>query len=301
MFQLTDAILERIVFAMEDQTNEWLIDLRTGDIVDRSEVSDEDLEAVPERYTDLPFWSSRQGFAILEAFAATVTSPPELKLALNAALRRGKGVFKAFRHALSSNDALYRRFQEFKLNAMRPTIEKWMHAIQEEDALAAVKEEPEDLADIIASELEIQTVALSEAPFDVGQVISDYATETYTTYPPALSKWALLEIHEKLTSWIREPWIAYASVDGTHPLVLGIYSLKPLEGTACCAVWGIFASKECATMGIEWPLLDRISSEATAAGASLIILDGPLFPSSLNEEATSHGFMQAGSSLWKML
>lgn len=301
MFQLTDAILERIVFAMEDQTSEWLIDLRTGDIVDRSEVSDEDLEAVPERYADLPFWSSRQGFAILEAFAATVTSPPELKLALNAALRRGKGVFKAFRQTLSSNDMLYRRFQEFKLNAMRHIIEKWMHAIQEEEILAAVKEEPEDLADIIASELELQTVALSKAPFDVEQMIHDYTAETYTAYPPALSKWALLKIQEKLTGWIQEPWIAYASVDGTHPLVLGIYSLKLLEGTACCAVWGIFTAKEFATMGIEWPLLDRISSAAAAAGASLIILDGPFFPSSLNEEAPSHGFMQAGSTLWKML
>jgi hypothetical protein len=301
MFQLTDAILERIVFAMEDQTNEWLVDLRTGDIIERSEVDDEDLEAVPELYSAPPFWSSRQGFSILEAFAATVTSPPELKLALNAALRRGKGVFKAFRYALSSNDALYRRFQEFKLNAMRPVIEKWMHAIQEEHALAAVKEEPEDLADIIASELEIQTAAVTKAPFDAGQVISDYTAEIYAAYPPALSKWALLEIHEKLTSWIQEPWVAYASIDGTHPLALGIYSIKPLNGAACCIVWGIFASKECATMGIEWSLLDKISSAAAAAGASSIILDGPLFPSSLNEEASSHGFMQTGSSLWKML
>lgn len=301
MFQLTDAILERIVFAMEDQTNKWLIDLRTGDIVDQSEVREKDLEAVPERYAELPFWSSRQGFAILEAFAATVTSPPELKLALNAALRRGKGVFKAFRQALSGNETLYRRFQEFKLNAMRHTIEKWMQAIQEDEILTTIKEEPEDLADIVASELQLQTVALRKAPFDVELFMHNNATETYSSYPPALSKWALLEIQEKLSARNQEPWIAYASVDGTYPLVLGIYSLKLLKDTACCTVWGIFTAKEFTTMGIEWPLLDRISSAASAAGASLIILDGLFFPSSLNEEASSHGFIKTGSSFWKML
>jgi len=65
---------------------------------------------------------------------------------------RAAKAYSKHQHALSNNDALYRRFQEFKLNAMR-LPSKWMQAIQE--GCLAPQGRAEDLADIIASELEI--------------------------------------------------------------------------------------------------------------------------------------------------
>ena len=36
MFELTDTILERIIFAMEDQSKSFLVDLATGELVDKT-------------------------------------------------------------------------------------------------------------------------------------------------------------------------------------------------------------------------------------------------------------------------
>jgi hypothetical protein len=293
MFQLTDAVLERIIFAMENQSNEMLIDLETGDCVTAADPS--------ERYVRPPAWDSRRGFAILEAFAATVTSPPELKLALNAALRRGKGVFKAFRQALSTDEALFRRFQDFKLRTMRPVVEAWLESLLEEQKLEKLKEEPEDIGDIVASEVEFNVLPIKESPFSIESFLSTYAEERFASVHPLLRAWWVTTLLGKIQSSQASTFVSFATVDGTHPLVFGIFMLQPFQGRPLCTVEGVFGSKESAILSLEWPLIDVISSYVSQTGTNFMMLEGPLFPSPIQEEATAHGFVQTGSVLYKTL
>ena len=68
MFQLTDAILERIIFAMEDQSKKLLIDLETGDVIDKTTIENEDspelYSEMAQRFVEPPSWDSRRGFSI---------------------------------------------------------------------------------------------------------------------------------------------------------------------------------------------------------------------------------------------
>jgi hypothetical protein len=301
MFQLTDASLERIIFAMEDQSNELLIDLETGDFIEKSEYQEENPDTASERYVEPPSWDSRRGFAILEAFAATGASPPELKLALNAALRRGKGVFKAFRQALSNDEILSRRFQDFKLRAMRPIVEEWIESLQEEQRLARLSEEPEDIGDIVASEIEFKVLPIKDIPFRLENFLTDYAQETFTSLPAAIRSWSLSVLLEKAEASKDSIFISFATVDGTNPPMFGIFTLQTSKALPLCVVEGVFGSKESAMLSIDWPLVDTISAYASKIGTALMVLEGPLFPSPISEEASAHGFVQSGSVFYKTL
>jgi hypothetical protein len=293
MFQLTDAVLERIIFAMENQSNEMFIDLETGDCINAP--------GPTERYVKPPSWDSRRGFAILEAFAATVASPPELKLTLNAALRRGKGVFKAFRQALSTDAALFQRFQDFKLRAMRPIVEAWLDSLLEAQKLEKLKEEPEDIGDIVASEVEFKVLPINEAPFHLDTFLNSYAEERFASMPPLLRARSISRLFETLQRAQDSTFVSFATIDGTHPLVFGIFVQQSFRGRPLCSVEAVLGSRESAMLSLEWSLLDVISSYTSKAGTTLMILEGPLFPPPISEEATAHGFVQIGSVLYKTL
>jgi len=96
-------------------------------------------------------------------------------------------------------------------------------------------------------------------------------------------------------------FVSFATVDGAHPLVFGIFMLQSFQGRSLCTVEGIFGSKESAMLSLEWPLIDVISSYVSQRGTNFMILEGPLFPSPIPEEATAHGFVQSGSIFYKTL
>jgi len=301
MFQLTDAALERIIFAMEDQSNELLIDLETGDLVDRTTYLEEEPDSFSERYVAPPSWDSRRGFAILEAFAATIASPSELKLALNAALRRGKGVFKAFRQALSNDEALFRRFQDFKLRAMRPVVEEWVVSLQDEQSLAKLRDEPEDIGDIVASEVEFKVLSIGNIPFPLESFLSAYAQETFASLPEVIRSWSISTLLKKMQVSDDSIFISFATIDGINPLMFGVFTLQASNALPLCVVEGLFGSKESAMLSIDWPLIDSISAYASKIGTALVVLEGPLFPASIPEEAAAHGFAQSGGVFYKTL
>jgi len=302
MFQLTDASLERIIFAMEDQSKTTLINLETGDLIEADLVPPDERDAFNGNYASPPMWDSRQGFSVLEAFSATVTSPPELKVALNAALRRGKGVFKAFRAALSSDDALFQRFQEFKLRAMRPFVEAWMNAQREGGRLAAFKGEPEDIGDLIASEIDTLIVQAQAAEFDVDSCISEYAESSDEFVPHSLRAWFLAQLEHSLHRGGTGLLLAFATADGTNPLMVGFFSMQSVDGALpICLVHGILSREDNKGLGIEWQMLDTIAAYCQNLEASQLVLEGPLFPASIAQEAEEHGFRIAGSTLFRAL
>ncbi len=302
MFQLTDASLERIIFAMEDQSKSTLINLETGDLIEADLVPPEERDTLNGKYASPPMWDSQHGFSLLEAFSATVTSPPELKVALNAALRRGKGVFKAFRAALSSDEALFQRFQEFKLRAMRPFVEAWMNVQREGKRLAAFKDEPEDIGDLIASEIDTLIVQAQDAEFDVDTFILKYSKSSDESVPHSLRAWFLMSLEHQLRDGNTPMLLAFATADGTNPLMVGFFSIQQGAGTlSLCVVHGILSREDTISLGIEWQILETIATYSQNLGISQLVLEGPLFPASFAQEAEEHGFRRAGSILFRTL
>ena len=99
-FELTEALIDAILFSMEDQKDEFYLDCREGTVVGKQDGGRE-LEE-PGRFVRLPKWDSSEGFHLMERCAATFKNQV-VREKLTAALDRGRGVFRAFKDVLTEH------------------------------------------------------------------------------------------------------------------------------------------------------------------------------------------------------
>ncbi len=144
-FELTEALIDQLLFAMEDQDQNLVLDLNSGMVVD---ADDMDADGTATELVPLPQWDSSDGFRLMERFAAGLRNPP-VRDELSQALDRGKGVFRAFKDVLSRHPEVERLWYLHKGMEMRRVILTWYNALREEWGLDRLGDEPEETADLV--------------------------------------------------------------------------------------------------------------------------------------------------------
>jgi GNAT superfamily N-acetyltransferase len=160
LFDLTEALIDDILFSMEDQNGEFLLDTREGMIVLTDEISgnlDEE-----ERYIGLPEWDSANGYQLMEHFAAALRNPVA-RDELNAALNRGKGVFRAFKDILGRYPEIEKRWFAYKEREMRRGIIRWYNGLREEWGLEKIGAEPEETEDLVLEDFRFREAVPGDA------------------------------------------------------------------------------------------------------------------------------------------
>jgi ribosomal protein S18 acetylase RimI-like enzyme len=147
-FELTREMIDKIAFAMEDQGVRYLVDSRTGELVTPAP----DSAAPPEEaLVPLPRWGSAEGFHLMESFVTTLRNPVYRDL-LAEALATGKGVFRAFKDTLKRNKEIEKLWFLYKEKRLRGVIISWYNANREARGLSKLPPEPEETADLVASD-----------------------------------------------------------------------------------------------------------------------------------------------------
>jgi predicted N-acetyltransferase YhbS len=154
-FQLTEALLDDILFAMEDQMGEFMLDTVEGVVVSGiggGDFLDIDFEENDEegglRYISLPDWDSSDGFRLMEHFTAGLRNPL-IREGLTSALNLGRGVFRAFKDTLASYPEAEKLWFSFKDNEMKKEIFRWYNGLREEWGLEKIGMEPEETGDLV--------------------------------------------------------------------------------------------------------------------------------------------------------
>ncbi|MDR1317998.1 MAG: GNAT family N-acetyltransferase [Treponema sp.] len=171
-FELNEVLMDAILFSMEDQNNEYLLDSEQMELVPASEIgnfaggrdaafskSDVNPDAAAdtaevnnfdksERYLNLPGWSPAEGFRLMERFAAGLRNPV-VREELSAALNRGRGVFRAFKEVLGKYPETEKIWFNFKEKEMKKEILRWYNAQREIWGLELIGNEPEETADMV--------------------------------------------------------------------------------------------------------------------------------------------------------
>jgi GNAT superfamily N-acetyltransferase len=148
-FELTDALVDELVFAMEDQEHDFVLDVVRGIVVDRGEDGEMDESDDTEgRYVEVPAWRSADGFRLMERFAASLRNPI-VREELTSALDRGRGVFRAFKDTLTNRPEVEKLWFAFKTKEMRREVLDWYNALREEWGLERLGEEPEETEDLV--------------------------------------------------------------------------------------------------------------------------------------------------------
>jgi len=118
---LTAALLDQILFAMEDQESFSVLNLTTRQV----EVCPEENSCGDDTVLPLPAWSSIDGFRMMREFSESLHNP-SVQAELRAVLDSGQGVFRRFKLVLKPRDLLYRQWLRFKRKFMEERVRQWL-------------------------------------------------------------------------------------------------------------------------------------------------------------------------------
>ncbi|MDR0387112.1 MAG: GNAT family N-acetyltransferase [Treponema sp.] len=148
-FELTEALINDILFSMEDQNGIFFLDTRDGIVIpEDDEEFDGDWNAEDGRIVSLPEWDSSEGFRLMERFAAGFKNTV-IRNRLTAALDRGRGVFRAFKDVMAEYPEAEQLWFAFKDREMRRVIMDWYNGLREEWGLERIGTEPEETGDLV--------------------------------------------------------------------------------------------------------------------------------------------------------
>jgi GNAT superfamily N-acetyltransferase len=141
---LTPALVDQILFAMEDQDNFAVLNLATRQV----EVCEDENACGDGTVLPLPTWSSSDGFRMMREFSEGLRNPV-VQAELREVLDSGQGVFRRFKLVLKPRDLLYRQWLRFKRRFMeekvRLWLDQWPEVVFEDPADPAFGTEPAGL------------------------------------------------------------------------------------------------------------------------------------------------------------
>jgi GNAT superfamily N-acetyltransferase len=177
-FELTEALIDDILFSMEDQNGEFRLDTQVGMIVLINENSG-NTEEGEGRYIGLPEWDSASGYQLMEHFTAALRNPVA-RDEMNTALNRGKGVFRAFKDILSRYPEIEKRWFVYKEREMKRNIIRWYNGLREEWGLEKIGSEPEETEDLILEDFRFRMADPSDT--QAAESLHQICREEYLKY-----------------------------------------------------------------------------------------------------------------------
>jgi len=147
-FVLTDQMIDKIGFAMEDQKDKFAVVVETGELMSLADLGGDLSE---ETHVRLPHWGSAEGFHLMESFVTSIDNPSHREQ-LAHALTMGKGVFRAFKDVLKQNKEIEELWFAYKEQRLRGVIISWYNANREARGLARLPEEVEETDELLLSD-----------------------------------------------------------------------------------------------------------------------------------------------------
>ena len=285
VFELGEKVVEQIVFAMEDQELDSVVDLETGEVLPAAAHSS-------EGYAKPPVWSSREGFKLMEDFLASVRQP-SARRELSAALGRGRGVFKAFKAVLAENEELERAFRDFKIRAMRRTIAIWYDDLREAQGLERLGPEPEETSELVLSDLEIELLDLDAARSYIMDLIAIAEDESVEFLPGPIAAFELRALRGEIESSTDALCaVACDGEGGALGVALGFREVTGDRGFG--RIVFLWVKHDFRRMGLGTTLLGSLAKAFAAEGLGLVSLDSALLPPELGHSLESLGFKTYG-------
>jgi len=148
-FELDKILIDNILFYMENQDGDFLLDTAQGKVIDiNGGGQEEETGYNDDRFISLPGWSSQDGFRLMERFTAGLKNPVA-RHDLSVALTRSKGVFRAFKNVLESYPEIEKMWFNHKDREMKNEVISWYNSLREEWGMEPIGMEPDDTSSLV--------------------------------------------------------------------------------------------------------------------------------------------------------
>jgi GNAT superfamily N-acetyltransferase len=157
MFDLTQELIDDIIFWMESQDGQYAVDAKTGGVVNLENLDELDGDSFEDaregaesenRYVDIPEWGPTDGFGLMENFTASLKNPAARKK-LAAALNQGRGVFRAFKNTLAEFPPVEKLWFSYKDKELEKAVRLWYAGLCEDADIQKIGKEPEETDELI--------------------------------------------------------------------------------------------------------------------------------------------------------
>ena len=162
-FELSSALIDEILFSMEDQEGRFLLDTNKAIVIKTDEdtcICNND-EGSDRRFISLPEWGPQDGFRLMERFTAGIHSAL-VREELSAALNRGRGVFRAFKNTLAQYPETEKLWYGYKDREMKQAVLSWYNGLRESWGIELIGEEPEDTAGLVLEDFRFRKAAAAD-------------------------------------------------------------------------------------------------------------------------------------------
>lgn len=169
-FELTRELADQIIFAMEDQETEYVLDLHELELVpvDEADTDEGDVEQ-EERFVPLPQWQSVDGYNLMERFIGALHNP-EYRERLREILDSGRGVFRQFKNAVKERPEIAALWYRFKEREMRALVVDWYGDVCDFLGLDPVEPEFSETEDLVLSDFGIREATGGELAAGAGRL-----------------------------------------------------------------------------------------------------------------------------------
>ena len=125
-FELTDELVDSIISALENQEKKFAVDAESNSLIEKTNFVECDEDSLYE----LPEWSSKDGFSIMEEFVNELRSPIARNDLLTV-LRSGRGVFRGFKNVIKSYPEVEKKWHYFKNKKLISYVNQWYNSLRE--------------------------------------------------------------------------------------------------------------------------------------------------------------------------
>jgi GNAT superfamily N-acetyltransferase len=258
-FELSPALIDEILFFMEDQDGEFLVDTQEGIVISADdEEFDDDAD---DRYISLPEWDSSGGFRLMEHFTATLHNAL-VREELSAALDRGRGVFRAFKNTLAQYPEIEKLWFAYKEHEMKREVISWYNALRESWGLELIGEEPED----------ITSLALEDFYFREGSEADMPQAEKLRQ--SCLGEYGGAEVLSGLGSWVFPGDISFVALTAGEEFAAYI-SAERMSDTLL-RICALETEQEYRGLGLGKTLISMLLEQADSRNIPSVIIDLPV-------------------------
>lgn len=301
-FELADSLIDEILYSMEDQDAELVVDAEEGCVlpVDGESVSYDDLnEDSDDRYYDLPEWTSGDGFELLRDFTNNLHSPlarEDLKRALNG----GRGVFRRFKDAIKSYPEVERKFFVFKENRMKARVVEWYNGLRESWGMEKLEfsgsDALEETEELVLNDFIFHEYDPAKDGDDIGRGC-DFVAEEYARQFSLDLGDAVAGMWRNLSgAWGRGEKFGYVchSHDDEFTGCL-LFSFCPPTARRAVALTDFFVLQDYRGLGIGEELLSKCLSMLKDLGIKWVLISNTIVPEPMDRLLERFGFDRLGS------
>jgi len=266
-FELSSALIEDILFHMEDQHGDFLLDTHEGIVLPLDELDpDNDHD---DRYISLPDWGPSNGFRLMERFAAGLRNAL-VREELSAALDRGRGVFRAFKDTLTRYPETEKLWFAYKDNEMKREVVSWYNALRESWGLELIGEEPEDIAGLALEDFRFR----DGTPEDMASA-EELHKACMEEYRNAMEgKAATTDVLAGMGDWVFPGEIS--CVAETAGGDFAGYASAVSSSETCLRLCAVEIHGEYRGLGLGKSLVARVLEQADSRGIQQVVIDLPV-------------------------